>query len=149
MSEGKEDRTLEGLRILVVDDEPDARIFISTIVEDHGGEALQAQDGFEALEMVRSENPDLVTLDLGMPGKNGIDVFYEMREDAKLRDIPICIVTGRPEMRKLIYERATAPPPEGYLDKPVKPENLVDDIRRILELGERKRTRRADDNATI
>jgi CheY-like chemotaxis protein len=133
-------RRLEGLRILSVDDEPDALIFITTILENQGATTMEAHDGNEALEVARREKPDLVTLDLGMPGKNGIEVFQEMREDAELRDIPICIVTGRPEMRKLIYERSDCPPPEGYVDKPFDEKTLLLSLRKIFEV-DRKRPR--------
>ncbi|MBW2258623.1 MAG: response regulator [Deltaproteobacteria bacterium] len=132
---------LEGLKVLVVDDEPDARTFISTVLEDHGAITECASDGFEALEKVRAATYDLMTLDLGMPGKNGVEVYHELRQDPELHDLPVCIITGRPELRKLIYERSTAPAPEGYLDKPVDERTLIKNIRKIIELGRRKEDR--------
>jgi CheY-like chemotaxis protein len=54
--------------ILVADDEPDSRVFISTVLEDSGAKVLEARDGDEALELMRRERPDLLTLDLEMPG---------------------------------------------------------------------------------
>jgi CheY-like chemotaxis protein len=124
---------LDGRRILVVDDEPDALTQIVMILEDNGATTLKASDGFEAIELAKKEKPDLMTLDLSMPGKSGVEVFIELREDPELRDIPICIITGQPEMRKLIYERP-AKPPEGYMDKPVTEKNLIRNVRKILEL---------------
>jgi len=132
---------LEGLRVLVVDDEPDARIFISTVLEDQGAITETACDGIEALEKVRAAHYDLMTLDLGMPGKNGVEVYHELRQDPELFDLPVCIITGRPELRKLIYERSTAPAPEGYLDKPVDERKLLKNIRKIVELRRRKEDR--------
>jgi len=127
---------LRGRRILVVDDEEDVRTFLTTLLEDAGAEVLTATDGDEAIAVAKREKPDLVTLDLSMPGKDGIEAFCELRKTAGLEELPICIVTGHPEFRKLIYDRPV-PPPEGYVDKPVDEDRLVDSIRRILELKER------------
>lgn len=129
---------LKGRKILVVDDEEETRILISSILEDNGAKTIQAADGDEAIELARRERPDLMTLDLSMPGKSGVDVFVIVREDPELRDIPICIITGRPEMRKLIYERPAHSPPEGYMDKPFTEKALIRNVRKILEIREQK-----------
>ncbi len=84
---------LKDRKILVVDDEEETRILISSILEDNGAKTIQAADGDEAIELARRERPDLMTLDLSMPGKSGVDVFVIVREDPELRDIPICIIT--------------------------------------------------------
>jgi CheY-like chemotaxis protein len=74
-----------------------------------------------------------------MPGKDGIEVFTELRRHPELKELPICIVTGKPEMRKLIYDRPV-PPPEGFISKPVEEEALVLALRKILETkGQRDR----------
>jgi CheY-like chemotaxis protein len=129
---------LKGRKILVVDDEPDALDRIAAILEDNGAVTLKASDGDMAVDMARKEKPDLMTLDLSMPGKSGVDVFVIMREDPELQDIPICIITGRPEMRKLVYERPAHTPPEGYLDKPVTEKVLIRNVRKILDLRNHK-----------
>jgi twitching motility two-component system response regulator PilH len=129
---------LEGCRILVVDDDPDTLTFIGTILEDNGAVVRKADNGDDALAMAREEKPDLMTLDLAMPGKNGIDIFVEMRGDPGLHDLPICIITGRPEMRKLIYERPAQSQPEGYLNKPVTEKALLRTVRKIIELARQK-----------
>jgi CheY-like chemotaxis protein len=72
-----------------------------------------------------------------MPKHDGIETFCRLRETPELAQIPICIVTGHPEMRSLIYDRP-APPPEGFLAKPVDPDTLVSTVRRILGLRRRK-----------
>jgi CheY-like chemotaxis protein len=124
----------QGRKILVTDDEPDFVTFVATILEDNGATVLKAYDGEEALELARKEKPDLITLDLSMPGKSGVEIFDYMREDPDLKSIPICIITGKPELRKLIYERPDSPP-DGYLDKPITEENLILNIRKIIEVG--------------
>ena len=129
---------LAGRRILVVDDEPDVRTFLTAILEDNGATVFAAADGDECLALARKERPDLITLDLSMPGMDGGKVFDAIRRDPALAKIPVCIITGKPELRKLIYER-DVPPPEGYLDKPVNEETLLTNVRRILEItGEHK-----------
>lgn len=125
-------------RILVVDDDPDAREFIGVVLSDAGAEILEARDGVEALEIARRERPDLITLDINMPNKTGAEVYEELREDDELRDMPVCIVSGRPELRKLIYQRVV-PPPDGYLDKPIQEDRLLLSVKKILALAARRR----------
>ncbi len=125
---------LSGRRILVVDDEPDALTYISTVLEDNGAETLQADDGDAALDLARNGGPDLITLDLAMPGKSGIEVFTALRSDEKTRHIPVCIITGHPELRRLIYERPVFPPPEGFMNKPVDERDLLLNVRKVLEV---------------
>jgi Fe-S oxidoreductase/CheY-like chemotaxis protein len=123
---------LKGYKILVVDDEPDILTFISTVLEDQGAIAIQASDADQALELALKEKPDLITLDLSMPGKNGGFVFEELRKNPELSSSKVCIITGKPELRRLIYDRPVRPP-EGYLDKPVNEESLLMNVRKILE----------------
>jgi CheY-like chemotaxis protein len=127
---------LSQFRILVVDDEPDSRVFVSTVLEDEGATVFEASDGREALEIARRERPDLMTLDLEMPGMDGGQVFEVMRTDPELREIPVCIISGHPELRGLIYQRSV-PPPEGYLDKPVEDKRLLLNVRKILAREDR------------
>ena len=124
---------LQGFKILVVDDEPDILTFLAAVLEDQGATVIQAADGEQALALTIQEKPDLVTLDLSMPGKNGGYVFEEIRNNPEIASTKVCIITGKPELRRLIYERPVAPP-EGYLDKPVNEETLLTNIRMILEL---------------
>ena len=127
---------LSKYRILVVDDDPDAREFITTVLQDSNATTLEACDGNEALEVARREKPDLITLDITMPGKSGSKAFEELRADSEIRDIPVCIVSGQPELRKLIYQR-TVPPPDGYLDKPIHEDALLLTVKKILAMASR------------
>jgi len=135
---------LSGYRILVVDDEEDIRTFLLTLFADAGAQLCEASSGIEAIELAVSESPDAITLDLSMPGVDGVEVFCELRRRSETSDIPICIVTGHPEFRQLIYDRPETPP-DGYLNKPVDPDELVRTIRRILGLKKRKQERKAGD----
>jgi Fe-S oxidoreductase len=124
---------LKGYKILVADDEPDILTFLTAVLEDNGATVVQASDGDQALDLARREKPDLITLDISMPGRDGGQVFEALRKDPALSAVPVCIITGKPELRRLIYDRPVLPP-EGYLDKPVSEEVLLKNLRRILEL---------------
>ena len=137
MTAASEKLPLGGLVFVVVDDEPDQLEFLATVFEDNGATVFRASNGDEALDLARRERPDLLTLDLEMPGRSAGEVFETLRTDPDLEAIKVCIITGHPELRRLIYER-TVRRPEGYLDKPVDEGRLLLNVRKILKL---KRTR--------
>ncbi len=124
---------LAGRKIVVADDEPDQVTLLSTILEDHGATVFEATTGDEALELVHREKPDLLTLDLAMPGKDAGEVFEMLRNDPDMADVKICVITGRPELRQTIYDRSVTPP-DGYLDKPVDEKRLMVNVRMILAI---------------
>ncbi len=131
---------LRGYRVLVVDDEEDARAYLVAVVEDAGAEVFEAADGDQGLAIARARKPDLITLDLSMPGRDGVEAFVDLRSSVETAEIPVCIVTGHPEFRKVLYDRPV-PRPEGYLDKPVAEETLLSTLSRILHLREKKDAR--------
>ncbi len=137
-----EAKELEGYKILVIDDEPDVCDFLSMVLEDNGAKVLTAEDGVQGLELARIERPDLITLDLSMPGMDGGKVFEILRKDPEIADTLVCIVSGKPELRKLIYERAVRAP-EGFMDKPIEEEAFLLNVRRILELAKEKEKEQA------
>ena len=128
---------LAGRKILVVDDEEDVRTFLTTVFEDAGAEVITATDGDEALAMAIEHQPDFISLDLSMPGKDGVEAFVELRSTAETQEIPVCVVTGHPEFRQVIYDRPV-PPPEGYLGKPVDEDKLVAYAHHIIEHREER-----------
>jgi len=126
---------LAGRTILVADDEPDQVVYMSTVFEDNGATVFTAGTSDEALRLARVHKPDLVTLDLHMPGRDVGEVFEALRKDESLADLRICIITGRPELRKTIYQRRVKSP-DGYLNKPLDPDDLLSGVRRCLEATE-------------
>ncbi len=128
---------LKGRKILIVDDEEDVRTYLGALLEDAGAETVEASNGDEGLSRAKQDWPDLITLDLSMPGTDGVMAFQRLRQDDDTENIPVCVVTGHPEFRKLIYERPERPP-EGYLSKPIDEDQLVKTLRRILELRDRR-----------
>lgn len=133
-------RTLAGFRILVVDDEENVRIYLTTLLEDAGAAVFSVADGAAALDSARVLHPDLITLDISMPGHDGGEVLAALGGEEAVGDIPVCIITGRPELRRLIYDRPVAPP-DGFITKPIDPQRLIAGLRRILHLAQRKRER--------
>lgn len=123
-------------KILIVDDEPDMRIFISTVLETSGYEPLIACNGKEALEIVKSTMPDLVVLDVMMPKiEDGIHTFYQFRTDPNLEHIPIIMLSAI--ARKTFFHsilsfnsgNETRPAePDAYIEKPPDAEELLKTI---------------------
>ena len=119
--------------VLVVDDDPDARDFLATVLQDNGFVATMANDGIEAIAMIEQQPPDLVALDITMPEKSGVAVYRKLKEDELLRGIPVIIVTGiSDDFEKFISTRRQVPPPEGYIHKPVDHEEFLRMVRDIL-----------------
>jgi CheY-like chemotaxis protein len=131
---------LAGRKILVVDDEEDVREFLKTVFEDAGATVVTAADGVQALAVAKAERPDLISLDLSMPHRDGVEAFYDLRNTPETQSIPVCVVTGHPEFREVVYERAV-PPPEGYVEKPVDEDKLVAYVAHILRVRNHKHGR--------
>jgi DNA-binding response OmpR family regulator len=86
-------------RILVVDDSPDVRLALATILEDAGHDIVEAEDGDQVFDLAVAETPDLVLLDVMMPRVNGFDALATLKADTRTSPIPVIMVTakGRPE----------------------------------------------------
>jgi len=140
-------------RILIIDDEPDIVTFLSAVLEENGYSSLSAKDGVEGLEVIRKERPDLILLDLMMPKKSGITLFQELRNDPKMSDIPVVVVTGVSEVtgvdfRNFMYKRPLKDEkkfvettgltkytvPNGYVEKPIDPDELIKAIKEALKV---------------
>jgi two-component system alkaline phosphatase synthesis response regulator PhoP len=117
--------------ILVVDDEPKITRLARDYLEHAGFGVLVAGDGHAALSQVRQRHPDLVVLDLGLPGLDGLDVTRELRREST---IPIVMLTARDdELDKLLGLELGA---DDYLTKPFSPRELVARVRAVLRRSE-------------
>ncbi len=126
-------------RILIVDDEPDVVSYLEMLLRDVGYETVSAEDGAQALEMVKEIKPDLVTLDISMPKASGTRFYKEIKRDPALSPIPVVIVTavtgygGDPyAYEKFISNRAMVPPPEGFFPKPIDREGFLAAVEKLL-----------------
>jgi CheY-like chemotaxis protein len=121
-------------KILVVDDEPDILKVTSIRLKKLGYNVLTAVDGKEALDTMRSENPDLVLLDLVMPFMNGAEVCEQIKNDKTLKHIPIILFTasGNGAMTAEQIKKIGA---DDYIIKPFEPEELTGKLEEILAQG--------------
>lgn len=119
-------------KILVIDDEPDVVSYLSAFLEDEGFEVFAASNGPDGLTLAREQAPDLITLDITMPGMSGIEVLTKLRRDDHLNRIPVVIITGVTSFDKLTDYRDVRAP-EGFLQKPVDLVLLLSTIEGILD----------------
>ena len=113
-------------RVLVVDDEPDVREYLTALLEDNDFEVVTAEDGAEALQAVQAKAPDIITLDITMPEKSGVRFYRDLRENEALKHIPVIMVTGiSNDFEKFISSRKQVPPPEGYMSKPIDRDKIL------------------------
>ncbi|MGK7313520.1 MAG: response regulator [Candidatus Longimicrobiales bacterium M2_2A_002] len=132
----------EDKRVLVVDDEPNVRLYLAQILQDAGFRVETAADGEEALTKIRADPPDFISLDLVMPRKSGHKLLYELRRDRELAEIPVLIVTahardelGEGELGDIVESRVISGP-GVYLEKPVRPIDYVRAVQRSLGIEE-------------
>lgn len=124
-------------KILVVDDEPLLRLNLRAFLEDIGFEVLEADQGAAGLEMCLRHHPDLVLLDITMPGKNGFEVCRELKAQPALRETPVIFLSGLMETRDKL--EAFASGGVDYVSKPFHFEELEARIRTHLELRRQRR----------
>ncbi|MCP3873932.1 MAG: response regulator [Desulfobacteraceae bacterium] len=126
-------------KVLVVDDDPDVRSFVVTVLEENEYIPLVAQDGVEGFEVIQKDPPDLVILDVLMPRGSGIRLYRKLRTDKKFNKIPIIMFTGIAQRSFLKSQKALdefkggeVPKPDIYLEKPVEPEELAEAVKKKL-----------------
>jgi len=125
--------------VLVVDDDADVRIFVSTVLEENNCSPIITKNGDEGLSKVREKKPDLIILDVLMPKRSGIKMYRELKTDDSLKKIPVVILSGIAKRTFLRSQEALTefgekgvPEPDFYLEKPVEPEELAEVVKRIL-----------------
>jgi CheY-like chemotaxis protein len=116
-------------RILIVEDHPTMREAMRLVLEGEGFAIEEAADGQRALEMVRTDPPDLVFLDMNIPGSSGAEVLAEMRSDPLTAGVRVIIVTADGEEGR---ERALAMGADEYFTKPFSPITLLDTVEQVL-----------------
>jgi two-component system alkaline phosphatase synthesis response regulator PhoP len=126
-------------KILLIDDDPDVHTVVKKILEPKSYEVVSAYDGNEGLSKVVEERPDLIILDVIMPGKHGFDVCHELKTDEKYHffsNIPVLMLTVYPEDREKMHlsmREGMMMEAEDYLQKPIDPEELAKRVEELLK----------------
>jgi DNA-binding response OmpR family regulator len=117
-------------RLVVVEDDPDLRDVLRESLAREGYEVFSASDGVEGLALIREVCPDLVCLDVMMPGKDGIEVCRELRADSELRAMPILMLTAKGDESDVVLGLGIGA--DDYMVKPARPKELVARVRALL-----------------
>lgn len=127
-------------KILVVDDELDMRIFITTLLETNGFKPLSASDGKEGMEIAHDKRPSLIILDVMMPRESGINMYRELKNAPELKDIPVIMVSALSKKtffhsQKVLdeYKEEKVPEPAAYIEKPPEPDELLEAVQKNLK----------------
>jgi two-component system, OmpR family, alkaline phosphatase synthesis response regulator PhoP len=132
----------------VVDDQPDIRLMCRVNLQLEGYTVVEAGDGDAGLEMVRSEKPDLILLDVMMPGLDGWQFMEALKADQTTASIPVIMLTARVQREDEI--RGWLSGAADYLPKPFNPSTLTEVVRRtLLHENEDDRRQRALDKLSI
>lgn len=124
------------MRVLLIDDEDDIREVASLCLSAVGGmEVIEAASGPEGVELARQRKPDLVVLDMMMPGVDGPATMTQLRDDEATREIPVIFLTARASASDT--SRLESMGAIGVLTKPFDPATLADQVRRLYERRER------------
>jgi len=131
---------MEKRKVLIADDEMDMRIFLKTLLETSGYQPYVTRDGSEGLKKAREIIPDLIILDVMMPGEGGPQTYRRLKSDKKLAHIPVIMLTGVKKDSFYHYLKmlnvgvgGQFPLPAAYFEKPVKHTDLIAAIRSIIE----------------
>jgi len=117
-------------KILVIEDDEQSRYLISFILKKNGHEVVEDKRGEDALDMVVKENPDLILMDIQLPGIDGLETTKRIRESGVDRNIPIIAITSYAMVGD--REKALAAGCNGYIEKPINPETIMDEINSYL-----------------
>jgi two-component system, OmpR family, alkaline phosphatase synthesis response regulator PhoP len=117
-------------KILVCDDDANIRNIMDFSLEAEGFHVIVAADGREALQRVHEEQPDLVILDIMMPGSDGLAVCRQLKQDAATRQIPVLLLTARSGRGD--REAGLAAGADDYITKPFSPQRLVEKVHGVL-----------------
>ena len=116
--------------LVVVDDDKDIREIITIALNCNGFEVTVASDNQQFQRLLAMQIPDLIILDVMMPGQNGYQIFNSLRNDARTQGIPVIIMTARAEH---IYERISADlGAANHITKPFHPLDLVEKVKALL-----------------
>jgi two-component system nitrogen regulation response regulator NtrX len=118
-------------RLLVVDDEPQILQVVSGILQDEGFEVVTAADGETALKLVAEDSPDLVLLDIALPGKDGLEVLQELK--GRYANLPVVMISAYGSVENAV--KATRLGAYDFIEKPPNADNILLTVRNALEMA--------------
>jgi DNA-binding response OmpR family regulator len=116
--------------VLIVDDEPMARTLLRLMLVRAGFDVAEAENGFDALEKVEGKTPDLILLDVMMPGMDGFTVCQKVRARHDTAELPIIMLSAKTDIDSI--NRGLSAGATKYLTKPISPEELTKHVRDAL-----------------
>jgi two-component system, cell cycle response regulator DivK len=117
-------------KILLIEDNPQNRYLTRFLLEQRGHEVLQAGTGSQGLEMAAKARPDLILLDIQLPGMDGHAVARALKSDPQLKSIPIVAVTSYAMVGD--REKCLQAGAEGYIEKPIDPDTFVTEVEHFI-----------------
>lgn len=121
-------------KIMIIDDEEDMRLYLQTLFRKAGYETDVAVNGEDALQRIDEIKPDLITLDILMPQKSGLNFFESIRQRPGFRDLPVVVVSGVTGHSDF-FDKEKLVGPTVFVEKPIQPDTLLALVKR--QLGER------------
>lgn len=118
--------------VLIVDDEPMARTLLRLMLVRAGFNVAEAENGFDALEKVQISQPDIVLLDVMMPGMDGFTVCEKLRHDQDTSTLPVIMLSAKSDLDSI--NKGLRVGATKYLTKPISPEDLTRHVREVLDV---------------
>lgn len=121
---------------VVIDDEEDITTYLSTILEENGFSVRIAHEATGGEELIRAEPPDVILMDIMMPGRSGVQLFSRLRKDETTKGIPLIMVTGIKDQLGIdmgdVGDRMQTRKPDGVVEKPIDPDRLMEVVNKVL-----------------
>ena len=117
-------------RILIVDDSPTEMYKLTGMLEKHGHEVLKAENGADGVALARQEKPDVVLMDIVMPGLNGFQATRQLTKDPETSHIPVIVVTTKDQETDMVWAKRQGA--KAYITKPVDEDNLRLTLKKVL-----------------
>ena len=113
-------------KVLVIEDDPVVWTYLGSLLEDNGYQTCTAGDGLQAMNVLKAEKPDLITLDLEMPEEWGTRFYRKFKKEEELKNTPVLIISGMPSRHLSVRDAV------GYLAKPFDPEKVLELVKKAI-----------------
>jgi len=125
--------------ILIIDDETDIAEYIGAVLEDNGYQVVSARPVDPIIQHIRDKKPDLVVLDVMMPGRSGVSIYRELRSHPETTAIPVVLISGMATKKEIkekgmatFFDESDIAMPEGFIEKPIRIPALLEMVEALL-----------------